>query len=254
MKSSRKPVYNHKIAQNKSTEYWETNFVSQLDAPGVKNIGNNLLYLAATKQFGARKSSYDEYYTKENRQSLVDKIHDIANNPYNVKNHPEFKKNIQAAIDKLDEKIKKNSESNTNQTSNSNSNASNVEYGSGSSTTTQGMPDPVTVPDLATERKPEPGKTYFKPDYNEAFRDLDITLDFPKRYPLNKALEIRNFIQTEFLNKHPGDEYIAGFRDDKGPYPRIRKFNTKINNYNNKWKGTEGFINIPLLVVLPLNI
>jgi hypothetical protein len=257
MKSTRKTVYNHRIAHNKSKEDWETKFVSMLDA-SEEDVANNLLYLAATKEFSAGKSDYNIFYTESNRDRLISKIKEIANNPYNLKNHPKFEKNIQAAIEKLDEKIKKNSEAKPDGSSDSSGtktdNATNIEYGTGSSTTTPGMPDPVTVPDLATDRKPEPGKTYFKPDYREAFRDLEYALDYPKRYPLNKALEIRNFIQTEFLNKYPGDEYIAGFRDNKGPYPRIRKFNTKINNYNNKWQKTAGFIKIPLLVVLPLSI
>lgn len=259
MKSTRKTVYNHRIAQNKSTEAWETEFVSKLDAPD-QDIANNLLYLAASKLFREKgKYDYKEHYTENKKNSIINKIKEIANNPYNIKHHPEFQNNIQAAIDKLNEKIKKNSESKTDQTSQSSSNepgtASNIDFGSSSTSTIPGMPDPVTVPDLATDRKPEPGKTYFVPDYNEAFRDLDYTLDFPKRYPLNKALEIRNFIQINFLNKYPGDENIAGYRDAKGPYSRIRKFNQKINNYNNKWNGKiEGFIKIPELVVLPLNI
>jgi hypothetical protein len=84
MKSTRKPIYNHRIAQNKSTDPWETDFVSKLDEDG-KDVANNLLYLAATKLFGAGKSNYDEFYTEKNKSSLVDKIKEIANNPYNKK-------------------------------------------------------------------------------------------------------------------------------------------------------------------------
>ena len=62
MKSTKKPIYNHRLAQ-KSKDDWETNFVSKLDAPEKSNedVANNLLYLAATKLFGARKSNYDEF-------------------------------------------------------------------------------------------------------------------------------------------------------------------------------------------------
>ena len=104
MKSTKKPIYNHRIAQNKSTDPWETDFVSKLDEDG-KDVANNLLYLAATKLFGAKKD-YKDLYTESNKGDLIDKIKEIANNPYNVKNHPKFIKNIDAAIKKLEEKIK----------------------------------------------------------------------------------------------------------------------------------------------------
>jgi hypothetical protein len=255
MKSTKKPIYNHRLAQ-KSKDDWETNFVSKLDAPEKSNedVANNLLYLAATKLFGARKSNYDEFYTESNRDILIDKIKEIANNSYNQKIHPKFKENIDAAIKKLDDKIKKNpsSSSGSNGTSKidpeSAGVASNIEFGSSSSNTIPGTPTPSVMPDLATDRKPLPGKTYFVPDYLEAFSDLRLVLMYPKKYPASKPKEIKDFIQKEFLNKYPGDEYIAGFKDSRGrPYSRVREFNYLIQEYNNK--------NTPKLdelVVLPL--
>ena len=87
MKSTRKTVYNHRIAQNKSTEDWETKFVSKLDAPE-EDVANNLLYLAATKEFSAGKSDYNNFYTESNKDRLISKIKEIANNPYNLKKSP----------------------------------------------------------------------------------------------------------------------------------------------------------------------
>ena len=257
MKSTRKTVYNHRIAQNKSTEDWETKFVSMLDAPE-EDVANNLLYLAATKEFGAGRSDYNNFYTESNRDILISKIKEIANNPYNLKNHPKFKKNIQAAIDKLNEKIKVQSSSSSGSGAGSGDSskldresdgvASNIEFGSSSSNTIPGTPTPSVMPELATDRKPEPGKTYFKPDYLEAFSDLRLVLMYPKKYPASKPKEIKDFIQKEFLNKYPGDEYIAGFKDSRGrPYSRVREFKYLIQEYNNK--------NTPKLdelVVLPL--
>jgi len=253
MKSTRKPIYNHRIAQNKSTDPWETDFVSKLDEDG-KDVANNLLYLAATKLFGARKSNYDEFYTEQNKSSLVDKIKEIANNPYNKKNHPKFKDNIDAAINKLEEKIKNQSSSSSGSGGTSKIDpektgvAENIGFGSGSSNTIPGTPTPSVMPDLATDRKPLPGKTYFVPDYLEAFSDLRLVLMYPKEYPASKPKEIIDFIQKEFLNKYPGDEYIAGFKDSRGrPYSRVREHNELIKLYNNK--------NTPKLkelVVLPL--
>jgi hypothetical protein len=252
MKSTRKTVYNHRIAQNKSTEDWETKFVSKLDAPEVENIGNNLLYLAATKLFGAGKDTYKDYYTDDNKEDIISKINEIANNPYNLKNHPKFKDNINSAIEQLDKEIAKNPKKTDSQTQKldpeSDGVASNIEYGSSSSTTIPGTPIPSVMPELATDRKPQPGKTYFKPDYLEAFSDLRLVLMYPKEYPASKPKEIRDFIQKEFLNKYPGDEYIAGFKDSRGrPYSRVREHNILIQLYNNK--------NTPKLdelVVLPL--
>jgi hypothetical protein len=257
MKSTRKTVYNHRIAQNKSKEDWETKFVSKLDEDG-EDVANNLLYLAATKLFQAGKSDYNKYYTEENKSSLIKKINEIANHPYNVKIHPKFKENIQTAIDKLNEKIKAQPSSSSGSGAGSGDSskldperdgvASNIEFGSSSSNTIPGTPTPSVMPELATDRKPEPGKTYFKPDYLEAFSDLRLVLMYPKKYPASKPKEIKDFIQKEFLNKYPGDEYIAGFKDSRGrPYSRVREFNILIQEYNNK--------NTPKLdelVVLPL--
>ena len=210
MKSTRKPIYNHRIAQNKSTEDWETNFVSRLDEDG-EDVANNLLYLAATKLFGAKRD-YKDLYTENNNSGLIDKIKEIANNPYNVKYHPKFIANIDAAIDKLEEKIKNQSSSSSGSGGTTITGVpENIEFGSGSSNTIPGTPTPSVMPDLATDRKPLPGKTYFVPDYLEAFSDLRLVLMYPKEYPASKPKEIIDFIQKEFLNKHPGDEYIAGF-------------------------------------------
>jgi hypothetical protein len=249
MKSTRKTVYNHRIAQNKSIEDWETKFVSKLDAPEVKNIGNNLLYLAATKLFGAGKETYKDYYTEDNKQSIIDKIKEIANNPYNLKNHPKFEENINSAIQQLDKEIAKNPKK-TDSDRPTTGEPVNVGFGSNSPTTDPGVATPSVAPELATDRKPQPGKTYFTPDYREAFRDLDNVLTFHNLYPESKAEEIIKYIQREFLNKYPGDEYIAGFKDSRGrPYSRVREFNEKINRYNDKWRTK-----LKELVVLPLSI
>ena len=185
---------------------------------------------------------------------MIDKIKEIANNPYNVKNHPKFIKNIDAAIKKLEEKIKNQSSSSSGSGGASiidperTGVPSNIEFGSGSSTTDPGVAIPSVAPELSTERKPEPGKTYFVPDYNEAFRDLDNVLTFPNLYSNSKPKEIIDFIQGKFLNKHPGNTDIAGLPDSRGrPYSRVREHNELIKLYNNK--------NTPKLkelVVLPL--
>ena len=249
MKSTRKTVYNHRIAQNKSTEDWETKFVSKLDAPEVKNIGNNLLYLAATKLFGAGEVTYKDYYTEDNKKSLIDKIKEIANNPYNVKNHPTFRKNIDSAIQQLDEEIAKNPK-NADSGRPIKGVSQNVGFGSTAPTTDPGVATPSVTPDLATERKPQPGKTYFAIDYTEAFQDLDNVLTFHNLYPESKAKEVIEYIQREFLNKYPGNSDIAGLPDSKNrPYSRVRKFNEKIHRYNDKW-GTK----LKELVVLPLSL
>jgi hypothetical protein len=249
MKSNRKPIYNHRIAQNKSTEDWETKFVSELDAPKVKNIGNNLLYLAATKLFGARKETYKDYYTEDNKQSIIDKIKEIANNPYNLKNHPKFQENIDLAIQQLDKEIAKNPK-NPDSGRPTTGVPENVGFGSDAPTTDPGVATPSVAPELATDRKPQPGKTYFTPDYREAFRDLDNVLTFHNLYPESKAKEVIEYIQREFLNKYPGDTNIAGLPDAQNrPYSRVAEFNRKIKRYNDKWKTK-----LKELVVLPLSI
>jgi hypothetical protein len=248
MKSTRKPIYNHRLAQ-KSKDDWETKFVSKLDEDG-ENVANNLLYLAATKLFGAGKSDYNDFYTENNRDILINKIKEIANNPYNKKNHPKFKENIDAAIKKLEEKIKNQSSSSSGSgsTPENTGGASNIPFGTSSETTIPGTPIPAVMPELATDRKPVPGKTYFTPDYREAWRDLKLVLNYPKRYPDNKPKEVRDFIQREFLNKHPGDQYIAGFPDSKGrPFSTVREYNILIQTYNNKFNKS-----LDELVVFPL--
>ena len=248
MKSNRKPVYNHRIAQEKSTEDWETKFVSKLDAPEVKNVGNNLLYLAATKLFGARKDTYKDYYTEDNKQSIIDKIKEIANNPYNLKNHPLFEKNINSAIEQLDKEIAKNPKKTDNKTEKVDTERDGVNptrsFGSDSITTIPGMPQPPVAPKI--EKK---GKKYQTNDYRKAFQDLHNVLDFPKLYPNQDPQEIIDFIQDKFLNESPGNTDIAGLPSENGRY-RYRNVDPliiKIKNYNRKW-GT----NLKPLVVLPL--
>jgi hypothetical protein len=252
MKSTRKPIYNHRLAQ-KSNDDWETKFVSKLDEDG-KDVANNLLYLAATKLFGAGKSDYNNFYTENNRDILIDKIKEIANNSYNVKNHPKFRENIIVAIQKLDDKIKAQPSSGSGSDSANSFDPertgvpTNIEFGSGSEATIPGTPIPAVMPELATDRKPVPGKTYFTPDYREAWRDLKLVLNYPKRYPDNKPKEVRDFIQREFLNKYPGDQYIAGFPDSKGrPFSTVREYNILIQTYNNKFDKS-----LDELVVFPL--
>jgi hypothetical protein len=247
MKSTRKTVYNHRIAQSK--EDWETKFVSKLDAPEVENIGNNLLYLAATKLYGAGKGTYKGFYTEDNKQSIIDKIKEIANNPYNLRNHPKFKDNINSAIEQLDKEIAKNPKK-TDSDRPTTGEPVNVGFSSDAPTTDPGVATPSIAPELATDRKPQSGKTYFAPDYREAFRDLDNVLTFHNLYPESKAEEIIKYIQREFLNKNPGNTDIAGLPDTKNrPYSRVRTFNAKIKRYNDKW-GTK----LKELVVLPLSI
>lgn len=256
MKSTRKPIYNHRIAQNKSTDPWETDFVSRLDEEG-KDVANNLLYLAATKLFGARKSNYDEFYTEQNKSSLVDKIKEIANNPYNKKNHPQFKENIDAAIKKLEEKIKNQSSSGSGPGGASDSSVKvdaerdgvnpNRSFGSGSRALTPGNPIPPVAPKIDKQ-----GTKYYTNDYRKAFEDLHNVLDFPTLYPGQDPQEIINFIQEKFLNTSPGNTDIAGLPTPPGTTPRYQYRNVdpliiKIKNYNRKFDT-----NLKPLVVLPL--
>jgi hypothetical protein len=100
MKSGNKVLYNHRIAQSK--EKWETDFLSK-----IKN-GNDLLYLAANKNFGWGKVN-DSLYTADSRNSLISRLDEIINNPYNQRNHPDFAGLKDEAIAKLDAKIAANS-------------------------------------------------------------------------------------------------------------------------------------------------
>ena len=70
MKSTRKPFYNHRIAQSK--EKWETDFLSKI------NDANGLLYLAAKKSnsYGAID---DSYYTEENKPKILSTLDEIVN-------------------------------------------------------------------------------------------------------------------------------------------------------------------------------
>jgi hypothetical protein len=256
MKSTRKPIYNHRIAQNKSTDPWEKDFVSRLDEEG-KDVANNLLYLAATKLFGAARSNYDEFYIEQNKSSLVDKIKEIANNPYNKKNHPRFKENVDAAIQKLEEKIKKNSSSGSSSGGTSDSSVkvnterdgvnSTRSFGSDSRNLTPGNPEPPVAPKIEKQ-----GKKYSTNDWRKAFEDLHNVLDFPTLYPGQDPQEIINFIQEKFLNTSPGNTDIAGLPTPPGTTPRYQYRNVdpliiKIKNYNRKFDT-----NLKPLVVLPL--
>jgi hypothetical protein len=254
MKSSRKTIYNHRLAQSKDD--WETNFVSKLDEVG-KDVANNLLYLAATKLFGARQDSYDNYYTENNRDRLISKINEIANNPYNVKNHPKFKDNIEAAIKKLDEKIKSQPGSGSG-SGGATSKVDKVDteregvnpsrsFGSGSKSLIPGNPEPPVAPKIEVK-----DKKYSTNDWRKAFADLHNVLDFPNLYPDQDPQEIINFIQEKFLNTSPGNTDIAGLPTEPGRVPRYRHRNVdpliaKIKEYNRKFDK-----NLKPLVVLPL--
>ncbi len=255
MKSTRKPIYNHRLAQ-KSKDDWETKFVSELDKEE-KDVANNLLYLAATKLFGARQDSYDQYYTENNRDRLINKIKEIANNPYNLKIHPKFKDNVDAAIQKLEEKIKKNSSSGSGSGGTSDSSVKvNTErdsvnptrsHGSDSISLTPGNPIPPVAPKIDKQ-----GTKYYTNDYRKAFEDLHNVLDFPTLYKGQDPQEIINFIQEKFLNTSPGNTDIAGLPTPPGTTPRYQYRNVdpliiKIKNYNRKFDT-----NLKPLVVLPL--
>jgi hypothetical protein len=260
MKSTIKTVYNHKIAQNKSTEDWETKFVSMLDAPE-EDVANNLLYLAATKEFGAKQDSYDKYYIESNKEKLITRINEIANNQYNIKNHPKFRDNINAAIVKLDAKIKAKSSSSSGSgaVSGGSSNSSvkvdaekdgvnpSRSFGTQSDTLTPGNPKPPVAPKIDKQ-----GTKYKTNDFRKAFEDLHNVLDFPTLYPDQDPQEIINFIQEKFLNTSPGNTDIAGLPTPPGTTPRYQYRNVdpliiKIKNYNRKFDK-----NLKPLVVLPL--
>ena len=156
---------------------------------------------------------------------------------------------ISKAIQQLDKEIAKNPKK-TDSDRPTTGEPVNVGFGSDAPTTDPGVATPSVAPELATDRKPQPGKTYFTPDYREAFRDLDNVLTFHNLYPESKAEEIIKYIQREFLNKYPGNTDIAGLPDAKNrQYSRVAEFNRKIKRYNDKW-GTK----LKELVVLPLSI
>jgi hypothetical protein len=83
MKSTRKPFYNHRIAQSK--EKWETDFLSKIEK------ANDLLYLAAVKSNGYTPLPKDDsYYTEENKQKILSTLEEVVSNPYNQRHHKNF--------------------------------------------------------------------------------------------------------------------------------------------------------------------
>ena len=98
MKSTKKPFYNHRIAQSK--EKWETDFLSKV------TDANGLLYLAAVKSNGYAPIN-DSYYTEENKPKILSTLDEIVNNPYNQKYHKNFASLLEGAKSKLDSKIVK---------------------------------------------------------------------------------------------------------------------------------------------------
>ena len=100
MKSTRKPFYNHRIAQSK--EKWETEFLSKIDD------ANDLLYLAAVKSNGYSKID-NSYYTEDNKSKILSTLDDIVNNPYNKRHHSEFSALLEEAKSILDKKTKSTS-------------------------------------------------------------------------------------------------------------------------------------------------
>lgn len=96
MKSTRKTIYNHRIAQSK--EKWETDFLSKIEKP------NDLLYLAAVKSNNYTKTD-DSYYTEGNKAKIISTLNEIVANSYNERWHENFANMKNAALEILDKKI-----------------------------------------------------------------------------------------------------------------------------------------------------
>jgi hypothetical protein len=99
MKSTRKPFYNHRIAQSK--EKWETDFLSKIEK------ANDLLYLAAVKSNGYTPLPKDDsYYTEENKQKILSTLEEVVSNPYNQRHHKNFADLKNQAIEILNQKTR----------------------------------------------------------------------------------------------------------------------------------------------------
>jgi hypothetical protein len=99
MKSTRKPFYNHRIAQSK--EKWETDFLSKIEK------ANDLLYLAAVKSNGYTPLPKDDsYYTEENKPKILSTLEEVVSNPYNQRHHKNFADLKNQAIEILNQKTR----------------------------------------------------------------------------------------------------------------------------------------------------
>ena len=198
MKSANKVLYNHRIAQSK--ESWETDFLSKIED------GNDLLYLAATKLYGAGKESYKDFYIPQNKSALIAKIKEIATSPYNQRWHKNFEQNIDAAISQLDKEIAKNKTTKPEKEIDTN-----PSFGSGSRTTIPGMATPSVAPEITTGTFDE------SPDDTEEDKQSSsaaklIVADI-KNLMKSADSDQNNFVRNFYKLKEPIDKKIAEQKD-----------------------------------------
>jgi hypothetical protein len=185
-------TYNQKNAQDYKS------YAPYLDK--VKDV-NSFVYLAVKAALGWKNlpANMDTYYTSDNRSIIVNRLQSIANNHFIKTKFPHIPELLGSAIEKLDQKIKKNSDKSSQPTSNGdNSNDPNAGRPG------FGQPRSTVRPDVVTGTTPEKSP-------ENIIKQTDLSFEAQEIIKMLESLKnLKNTSPDEFKRQY--DERIKEVR------------------------------------------